>query len=75
LARGDTFTGTRKEIQDDFPDNSKQVLEQIIKNRKLYQVRKNKTVRFLNVDNASLGDVKDVLATLLVDLKEQRIIK
>ena len=56
-------------------DNTLQELEQIIKNKKPYQIKKNKTTRHLDIDNATIGDVADVLATLITDLKQQRIIK
>jgi len=56
-------------------DNTLKELEQIIKHRKPYQIRRTATKRNLDVDNATIGDVADFLLTLVGDLKKQGILK
>jgi len=56
-------------------DNTLKELEQILAKRKPYQVKKFKDRRDIDIDNATIGDVADLLATLISDLKNQRILK
>ena len=56
-------------------DNTLKQLEQILAKRKHYSVKRFRNKRDIDVANATIGDVADILATLLSDLKEQRILK
>ncbi len=56
-------------------ENTIQELEQIIKNRKIYRVKRSKTKRDLDIDNATIGDIFDLVGTLIDDLRKQRILK
>lgn len=49
-------------------------LEQILKNRKKYVIRKDANSRNLDAVNGSLKQLYDVVGTLLEDLKKQGII-
>lgn len=50
-------------------------LEQILKNKQKYQVKRFKNKRDLDVDNATLADALDLLGTLITDLTKQGILK
>ena len=56
-------------------DNTLKELEQRLKKRKLYQIKRSRNKRNIDVDNATVGDVADVLATVITDLKEIGIFK
>ena len=59
-----------------MPDsNTVKELEQIIKNRRKYQVTRFKNRRDLDTGSATLADTLDLLGTLIADLKKQRILK
>ena len=49
-------------------------LEQILKNRKKYVIRKDATSREIDAVNGTLKQLYDAFATLLDDLKKQGII-
>ena len=55
--------------------NTVKELEQIIKNKRKYQVRRSKNKRDLDIDNATIGDIFDLVGTLIDDLRKQRILK
>ncbi len=55
--------------------NTVKELEQIIKNRKKYQVKRFKNKRDLDIDNATIGDIFDLVGTLITDLRRQGILK
>lgn len=56
-------------------DNTIKQLEQILKNKKSYQVKRFKNKRDLDADKATLQDVKDLIGTLIGDLRKQGILK
>ncbi len=56
-------------------DNLEKQLEQIIKNAKKYVVRGDVNKRNLDAANPTTADNANVLATLISDLKKQRILK
>ena len=54
-------------------DNTLKQLEQILKNRQIYRVRRFKNKRDLDIDNATVGDIFDLVGTLITDLRKQGI--
>ena len=56
-------------------DNLEKQLEQIIKNAKKYVIRGDVSKRNLDATNPTTADNANVLATLISDLKRQRILK
>ncbi len=56
-------------------DNTIKQLEQILKNKNKYQVKRSKNKRDIDAGNATVGDVANVLGTLIDDLRKQGILK